>query len=251
MSYIFQQAILVGRIVWLCESTPGLASCLDEPTKRSGDKIWKKATTDEYTQEVGGLWEDRRVLEPMVDQQALTIARLRNFNMFEFEGQHYSSAAEAALEVAKRLLCEILVAIRFYSGDESILAYVPRHRETPGALLKPWDSGLGHKLREHLPAVCRHLETDVLPIPVSKLFVGCQQEEHLLQSGGSPGTVQVEWSMPNSPTQWAKVFGWSYSTMLRRLEDQKIRNKKLSKRSYQIALDDLPTRHKDAHRLPG
>jgi hypothetical protein len=50
----------------------------------------------------------------------------------------------------------------------------------------------------------------------------------------------IEWSKPDGPTQWAKVFGLSYNTMVKRLREGVIRNKKLSDRSYQIAIDDLP-----------
>jgi hypothetical protein len=50
----------------------------------------------------------------------------------------------------------------------------------------------------------------------------------------------VSWSKPDSPTRWAKVFKCTLRTMVRYLETQKVRNKRLSSRSYQIALSDVP-----------
>ena len=48
------------------------------------------------------------------------------------------------------------------------------------------------------------------------------------------------WSKPDSPSQWARKFGVSVSTIMRRFKDQKIRNKKLSTKSYAIHINDLP-----------
>jgi hypothetical protein len=53
-------------------------------------------------------------------------------------------------------------------------------------------------------------------------------------------TATPEWTRPDSPARWAKVFGFSTDTLKRRFEDGTIRNKKLSTKSYQIAVDDLP-----------
>ncbi|HEY4759559.1 MAG TPA: hypothetical protein VIH42_03165 [Thermoguttaceae bacterium] len=48
------------------------------------------------------------------------------------------------------------------------------------------------------------------------------------------------WSKPNGPSQWAKFYGISVDTMIRRFQDGKIRNKKLSTKSYRVHVDDLP-----------
>ena len=47
------------------------------------------------------------------------------------------------------------------------------------------------------------------------------------------------WSKQDGPTQWAKKFGFSVDTLMRRFEDGTIRHKKLSTKSYQIHVDDL------------
>jgi hypothetical protein len=56
-------------------------------------------------------------------------------------------------------------------------------------------------------------------------------------------TDQIEWTRPDSPKCWAKLFGCSPSTFTRRCREAKIRHKKLSTKSYQVAIDDLPTIH--------
>jgi hypothetical protein len=48
------------------------------------------------------------------------------------------------------------------------------------------------------------------------------------------------WSQPDTPAGWAKRFNMSWDALKLRLEDGTIRNKKLSPRSYQIHIDDVP-----------
>jgi hypothetical protein len=48
------------------------------------------------------------------------------------------------------------------------------------------------------------------------------------------------WSKPDGPTQWAKKFGFSSDTLMRRFKAGTIRHKKLSSKSYCIHVDDLP-----------
>jgi hypothetical protein len=50
----------------------------------------------------------------------------------------------------------------------------------------------------------------------------------------------LAWTTPDSPQRWAKVFGFSVDTLKRRFKAGQIRHKKLSTKSYQIAVDDLP-----------
>ncbi len=59
----------------------------------------------------------------------------------------------------------------------------------------------------------------------------------------SESPADPEWTTPDSPQRWAKVFGFSVDTLKRRFKDKKIRYKKLSSKSYQIAVDDLPAIH--------
>jgi hypothetical protein len=61
----------------------------------------------------------------------------------------------------------------------------------------------------------------------------------------------MEWTTPNGPTQWAKLFGISPTTFKRWLKDGSIRHKKLSTKSYQIAIADLPAKHQASFRNAG
>jgi hypothetical protein len=51
-------------------------------------------------------------------------------------------------------------------------------------------------------------------------------------------------SKPDTPSRWGIKFGFSAKTFLRRVKSGKIRAKKLSDKSYQVNLDDLPTGQK-------
>lgn len=53
----------------------------------------------------------------------------------------------------------------------------------------------------------------------------------------------VGWTTADGPAQWAKLFGISPATLKRRLKEGSIRHRKLSPKSYQIAIDDLPAKH--------
>jgi hypothetical protein len=50
----------------------------------------------------------------------------------------------------------------------------------------------------------------------------------------------VEWSAPESPTEWARIFGVHYNTMIQWLKEQLICNEQVSPRRYRIAKDELP-----------
>ena len=75
-------------------------------------------------------------------------------------------------------------------------------------------------------------------------------DTHAAETRGIPMTNA------DSPSRWAKVFQCSWDTLKRRLKEGAIRHKKLSVKSYQIAIDDLPECEKSKHmpsntRLPG
>jgi hypothetical protein len=59
---------------------------------------------------------------------------------------------------------------------------------------------------------------------------------------GQPATPPAGtiWSEADTPSRWAKKFGFSTDTLMRRFKDGSIRHKKLSTKSYQIHVDDLP-----------
>jgi hypothetical protein len=48
------------------------------------------------------------------------------------------------------------------------------------------------------------------------------------------------WSKPDSPSRWAKIFNISTRTFVRHVEEKAIHAKKLSDKSYQVALSDIP-----------
>jgi len=54
------------------------------------------------------------------------------------------------------------------------------------------------------------------------------------------GERQGPWSSPDTPKRWAKRFRVSVDTMKRLLKAGTIRNKRLSDRSYQVHVDDVP-----------
>jgi hypothetical protein len=70
------------------------------------------------------------------------------------------------------------------------------------------------------------------PIPVTPTQVG----------------ESMEWTTADGPSQWARMFDVSLTTFRRRLKDGSIRHKKLSTKSYQIAIADLPAKHQAKYR---
>jgi hypothetical protein len=49
-----------------------------------------------------------------------------------------------------------------------------------------------------------------------------------------------KWSVPDSPSVWAKVFKVHYNTMIKWLKTQAIKNLQVSPRRYRIAIEELP-----------
>jgi hypothetical protein len=56
----------------------------------------------------------------------------------------------------------------------------------------------------------------------------------------APTAVPPKWSEADSPSRWAKRFGFSLDSLKRMAEAGTIRVKRLSTKSWQIAVDDLP-----------
>ena len=67
-------------------------------------------------------------------------------------------------------------------------------------------------------------------------------EQSLLKARSAVSSAEEEqkWSKPDGPAQWAKEFGFSVDTLMRRFKEGAIRHKKLSSKSYCIHVDDLP-----------
>jgi len=57
-----------------------------------------------------------------------------------------------------------------------------------------------------------------------------------------------EWSRADMPSQWAKVLGINTRTFIRRCKSGDIRHRKLSAKSYQIAIADLPAARREHFR---
>ena len=62
---------------------------------------------------------------------------------------------------------------------------------------------------------------------------------------------KIDWTTPDLPSRWARMFAMSLDTFKRRIEKGQIRYKKLSTKSYQIAIDDLPAKHQAKFRGEG
>jgi hypothetical protein len=60
--------------------------------------------------------------------------------------------------------------------------------------------------------------------------------------------AEPAWTPADTLSRWAKLFGFSADTLKRRFKDGSIRYKKLSTKSYQIAVDDLPAMHQPKFR---
>jgi hypothetical protein len=67
----------------------------------------------------------------------------------------------------------------------------------------------------------------------------------------APQSDHIEWTTVDTPARWAKLFGISRDSLIRRFEDGSIRHKKLSPKSYQVAIDDLPAKHQAKFRNSG
>ena len=66
-------------------------------------------------------------------------------------------------------------------------------------------------------------------------------------SGGPLATDDEQggpWSQADAPKCWGKVFGFSAATFIRRVKAGTIRAKKLSDKSYQVHLGDIPQKPK-------
>jgi hypothetical protein len=80
------------------------------------------------------------------------------------------------------------------------------------------------------------------------LLAGAQERltNRKLREGAVPESIEL--TTADGLTQWAKLFDISPTTLKRRFKDGLIRHKKLSAKSYQIAVDDLPAKHQDKYR---
>ncbi len=62
-----------------------------------------------------------------------------------------------------------------------------------------------------------------------------------LTSDGNKPPEELQLSEPDSPKRWAKIFGGiTPRTFVRRCKEGRIRHKKLSDRSYQVDIRDIP-----------
>jgi hypothetical protein len=77
-----------------------------------------------------------------------------------------------------------------------------------------------------------------------RLQVAVEWEYRQLAGGRS----EPEWSRADGPTAWARVFNCSYNTMLQSLKNQTVRNRKISARRYEVALDAIPASKRDKFR---
>jgi hypothetical protein len=83
--------------------------------------------------------------------------------------------------------------------------------------------------------------------------------EAAMSTASAPGAAAAEQPVDKQPSppelttadsvsRWAKAFGVSRNTMARMLSEGTVRNKRLSAKSYQIAIEDLPAKEQEKHR---
>jgi hypothetical protein len=69
-----------------------------------------------------------------------------------------------------------------------------------------------------------------------------------LQAAAEAVASAAEWSCPDSPSRWAKLFGVSTRTFIRYCQTNKIRHRKISAKIYQIQINDLPVTKREESR---
>lgn len=111
----------------------------------------------------------------------------------------------------------------------------------PGCAAYWFDGGI--VVHFHLPQ-----GPELQPPPIKQQMATPRWERIPPSQVKKTGRGAIEWTIADGPTQWAKLFGISPSTLKRRFKDGKIRHKELSAKSYQIAVDDLPAKHQDKYR---
>ena len=93
-----------------------------------------------------------------------------------------------------------------------------------------------HRGSTGMPGSVAHLLESLRPLEQAllKARAFCTAQEHLADEQGGP------WSKPDSPGRWAKVFNVSRRTFIRYVDKKAILAQKLSDKSYQVALSDIP-----------
>jgi hypothetical protein len=56
--------------------------------------------------------------------------------------------------------------------------------------------------------------------------------------------ASADWSRPCRVREWAKIYGVSPRVMGEMLRGDKVRNKKIHRQSYRVALDEIPSSHR-------
>ena len=164
----------------------------------------------------------------------------------------------AAIETAERL-AELVEAGRQGQAYAEYFGrpfgpYGPAHGVLATAHSEHVREPLGDHLKDLLVALMRikqpHPKGPVNPLEIRSC---CTDIRRHFEGANAmpPGTHQQAetggsgpWSRPNTPSEWARMFGCSRATFQRRVKDGTIRAKKLSCRSYQVHLNDVPSKHK-------
>jgi hypothetical protein len=66
----------------------------------------------------------------------------------------------------------------------------------------------------------------------------------------APPALEPEWTKADNVAGWAKVFGLSCRAMSGMLKEQTVRNKRLNRQAYQLAIDDLPASEQKKYGRP-
>ena len=104
---------------------------------------------------------------------------------------------------------------------------------TPDAIMKYRD--LGHRTR-------MSAEDDAREAVEKCRAAGRYLKEVAAMIAAKPPTPEgdPQWSRPDTPKRWATRFGFSERTMKRHFDENTVRNKRLSDRSYMVDQRDIP-----------
>ena len=165
----------------------------------------------------------------------------------------------AAVSMAERL-AELVEAGRQDDAYNEFFGrpFSDRYSAAHKAILAAYNEHVGETLGDHLEGLLASLMRLKQPHPkgpVNPVGIRSYCEDirrHFEGANAMPrGTHQQAetggsgpWSRPNTPSEWARMFGCSRATFQRRVKDGTIRAKKLSCRSYQVHLNDVPSKHK-------
>jgi hypothetical protein len=129
--------------------------------------------------------------------------------------------------------------------------------DPPSAVPSIGRGAIAHRALFRLWRLCHPSRTDLDPlvelalaIKGLKIYLGTSPSVPVPTGAplGAPTPNDFEKTGPMPPSHWAGVFNCDVKTLKARIRDGSIRAKKLSPKSYQLAIDDLPAKEQTKHR---